>query len=339
MLIKTKENFHHFTGLVSLNKAFESYRPSIEWAMNFHMIPLLGEKLYNKLEDDLFSDGSGSPSSSDSEVNNSALYLKLQQKCLLAEACYAAFDFAQISDVHITAQGLQAINTDTHKSAYEYQKRDVRNYFAEKADIAIDDVLLFLEKNYTVFTEWSNDEELFTKSAEFIINDVASFNRYCDIGNSRRTWLNLRYAMRDVVSLHIIPAIGSVIYETILNQVKSRQPVTGKMVPLYDYLKAAFANLTIAEALPDMTVRISGERISIASFFSPGEKMSDQYIALKENITRRRLDKGKSYLDAAVRFIKQNPDDFTDFPYHGSEADAFILQNDPDSKHFVSPFL
>lgn len=349
MLIKTKEDFHQYTGLVSLNKAYESYRPSIEWAMKFHMLPLLGEALYAKLEAGQFgSEASGSPSGSisssgsesGSQQDNSEKYAKLLEKARLAEACFAAFDFAQISDVHITSQGLQAIASDTHKAAYEYQKRDVRNFFSQKADTATDDMLSFLEKHKSVFTEWSSNTELCTHSREFLINNAEEFSRYCDIGNSRRTWLQLRYAMRDAVELYIIPAIGQAVYDSIIEKIRAHQALSSKQALLVKSLKPAFANLTIGEALPDMTVRISGERITLASFFAPGDKMADQFADMKARIAERRLEKGKSYLDAAVRYMKANLTDFPGNPYPGdSTSDGHILNNDPDSKHYVTPFI
>jgi hypothetical protein len=343
MLIKTREDFHQYTGLVSLNKAYESYKPSIEWAMNFHMVPLMGEVLYNKLENfQVATEDSGSPSVSESvsQPDNSEEYSKLLGKARLAEACFAAFDFAQISDVHITAQGLQAIANDTHKAAYEYQKRDVRNFFAQKADAATDDMLSYMEKHKTVFTDWSGNEELYTQSTEFLINNASDFSHYCDIGNSRRTWLQLRYAMRDAVELHIKPAVGEDVYNAIIDKIKSKQPLSAKQALLARSLKPAFANLTLAEALPDMTVRISGERIMVASFFSPGDKMSEQYAEMKLSIAERRKLRGQSYLDAAVKYIKANLADFPGSPYEaGDDSQGFLLENDSNNKHYVSPFI
>jgi hypothetical protein len=339
MLIKTREDFHQYTGLVSLNKAYESYKPSIEWAMKFHLIPLIGEVLYAKLEENQFEpDASGSPSGS--QPDHSDVYEKLLEKARLAEACFSAFDFTQISDVHITAQGLQAIASDTHKAAYEYQKRDVRNFFAQKADAATDDMLAFMEKHKEVFHEWSSDEDLYTQSKEFLINNAEEFSRFCDIGNSRRTWLQLRYAMRDAVELHIKPAIGEDVYNAIIEKIQAAQPFGAKQALLVRSLKPAFANLTLAEALPDMTVRISGERIMVASFFSPGDKMTEQYAEMKLSIAERRKLRGQAYLDAAVKYLRANLADFPGSPYESDDtSDGFILENDQDNKHFVAPFI
>lgn len=350
MLIKTKENFHSYTGLVSLNKAYSSYKPSIEWAMSFHMIPLLGEALYGKLENGQFeSESSGSPSGSISGSGSQSgsgvqdhteKYEVLIEKACLAEACFAAFDFAEISDVQITAQGLQAIGSDTHKAAYEYQKRDVKNFFAQKADTATDDMLAYLEKHKDVFTDWSNDEELYTQTKEFLINDAVEFSRFCDIGNSRRTWLQLRYAMRDAVELHIKPAVGEEVYDAIVEKIKQKEPLGAKQALLVKSLKPAFANLALAEGLPDMTVRMSGERIMLASFFVVSEKIADQYRTQLNSIAERRKLRGQAYLDSAVKYIKANLTDFPGAPYEAEDtSQGFILENDTDSKHFVSPFF
>lgn len=351
MLIKTKEDFHAYTGLISLNKAYSSYKPSIEWAMSFHMIPLIGEALYQKLESgqdgsensgspSISGSGSQSASGSGSQPDHSMQFAKLLEKARLAEACFAAFDFSQISDVHITAQGMQTIGSDTHKTAYEYQKRDVRNYFAQKADTATDDMLAYMEKHKDVFTDWSNDEELYTQTKEFLINDAAGFSRYCDIGNSRRTWLQLRYAMRDAVELFIKPTIGAEVYDAIVEKIKKKEALSAKQGLLVQSLKPAFANLSLAEALPDMTVRISGERVMLASFFSPGDKMAEQHAEMKLKIAERRKQRGQAYLDAAVRYIKANLSDFPGAPYEAEDtSEGFLLENEPDSKHFVSPFM
>ena len=340
MLIKNKTLFTKFAGVVSVHKSFESYSPSIEWAKDFHMVPLLGQKLYSKLAaiEVPAPEGSGSPAPASGSPALDPIVLQLLAKAQLTEALFAAFDFSQISDVQITSQGLQTISSDTHKSAYEYQKRDLQNYFASKADSATDSMLLYVEHNKAALATWSGDESLSPLSYELIIASADEFSKYCDIGNSRRTFLSLQFSMCDVIYLHVLPAIGELVYSGLVSKLSAGNPTDSRDVKLLSLLKPAIANLTLAEALPDLTVRFVGDSVFYTSFFAPPFKQQEIYNKHKIATADRRRIKGSSYLDAAVNFITGNAEYFAIEPII-SDTTTFTLENDEDSKHFVSPFF
>jgi len=210
MLINNIESLLEFVGNVTNTKNFDEVKPSVEWGEEFMLIPAIGQPMYdriNAIADGLPEipdtgsgsgslSGSASPTVSPDSVTTEADALILLRKCARVVAHYTLFDYVTISDSRVTAQGLQIIETDSHKTAFEYQKRDRKKYHSEKADQALDALLSFLETNKSKYPEWANNVQVYTQTKNLIINSTREFHDIVDIGSSRRTFMALKGSMK-----------------------------------------------------------------------------------------------------------------------------------------------
>lgn len=347
MIIRNTADLLAHVGSVLQSKEFGEMKPSVEWAEEEMLIPAIGQEMYDvvdaALDVEMDASGSGSDSgsasvsSSGSGANEHTSYddaIALAVKCARVVAHFAMFDYTIISDSRVTAQGLQIVETNTHKTAYEYQKRDRKKYHCEKADKALDSLLLFLEKNKDKYPEWKNNTSVYTATKSQIINNTQEFQQHVDIGSSRRTFMALKNSVRDVENMYIFPALGDAIFDKLkINILDGGTSET--YTKLAELLAPAVANLATADALPSIIFRIAGETITIATYNPLSEKEQAQITMVVNNIIKSRQLKGANYLEKAVEFIKKTPDLFTISPYSVDTTATGGYNNSADHKHFV----
>lgn len=349
MIIRSTEDLLVHVGSVVKDKEFSELKPSIEWAEEEMLISAIGQDMYDvvdaALDVEMDASGSGSVSGSASvsgdESGSGTIEhtsyddaIALAVKCARAVAHFAMFDYTIISDSRVTAQGLQIVETNTHKTAYEYQKRDRKKYHCEKADKALDSLLLFLETNKNKYPEWKNNTEVYTATKSQIINNTQEFQQHVDIGNSRRTFMALKGSIRDMENMRILPALGDAIYAFLKeNILKNGDSENYKK--LTELLAPAVANFAIADALPSFIFRIAGETITIATYNPLSEKEQPQITMVVNNIIKSRQLKGENYLGKAVDFIKKTPELFALSPYAVETTATGGYTNSEDNKHFV----
>jgi hypothetical protein len=340
MIIKSIADLITHVGGVLQGKDFGDIKPSVEWAEEEMLIPAIGQEMYDLLEsylEDGSGSGSASASGSGSGSGSATSYqdaLKLAPKCARVVAHFAMFDYTTISDSKVTAQGLQIVETNTHKTAYEYQKRDRKKYHGEKADKALDSLLLFLENNKTKYPEWANNAAVYTETRKLIINNTQQFNECVDIGGSRRTYMTLRGFIKDVEQMHVLPALGVTIYQALKSHILSGGN-SANYKQLHDLLVPAVANMAIADALPSIIFRIAGDTITTATYNPFSEKEKEQITKTVNSIIASRLQKGANYLKLAVDFVKATPDLFAISPYAATTEAEGGYNNSEDKKHFV----
>jgi hypothetical protein len=344
MLIRNIDQLLDFTGNITGTKSFEEVKPSMEWGEEFMLVPAIGQAMYDRVNEvaggvpGIMDAGSGSGSAGLPDgpvsITSEADALILLRKCARVVAHYTLFDYVTISDSRVTAQGLQIIETDTHKTAYEYQKRDRKKYHSEKADQALDALLSFLEDNKLKYPEWANNTQVYTQTKSLLINNTREFHEIVDIGSSRRTFMALKGSIKDVEALRIRPALGETIYAALLGfNVRAGNSTLSRLLQI---VAAAVANLAMADALPSLIFRIAGETITIATYNPIPEKERDQFTKVVAKIIESRTQKGNSYLEDAVRFVKSNPDLLLMSPYADDAAqNGGIYPNYADKKHFI----
>lgn len=350
MILKDIESLIGQVGNVTGHKNFDEIKPSVEWAEEFVLLPAIGQPMYDvinalantdesgsgsaSLSGSASASGSGSASASGNKTSETDAAILLK-KCIRVIAHFAMFDYVTISDSRVTSQGLQIVETATHKTAFDYQKRDRKKYHGEKADFSLDSLLLYMEINKSKYPEWSENPAVYTQTRNLIINNTVEMQKYVEIGQSRRTYMAMRTKIKDVEMLKLRPALGEVIYAALKAYILNGGTNTNYQI-LLDLVAPAVAHLAIADALPSIIFRIAGETVTVATYNPIPEKEKDQFTKIVVRLTDNHTIVGNSYLDAAVKFIKNTPDLLSVSPYVDDAGhDGGIYNNSDDKKHFV----
>ena len=304
--------------------------PFVEAAERKYILPVLGNDSYNDLQ--LFYNARGSWSSgsigSGEDTVKTRELLRLVQLSEINLAYFIGFDLlnARISD-----QGFQRAETDNFKGVYKYQEENIRSYFKNTGFNGLDDVLQYLEDNIEYFPEWE-DSEAFTLRKTSFIKDTKTFNRICDIGNSRLIFLRLQPFIQQVLDIDIKLLLGNTIWTNLNSELAKNNPAAD-YVALAAELQKPLAFLSVA-----LLVKNTGTLTEKGLFFEG--KMS----GFPDNTTSSPASEGtgaqgytyyrstgEQYLEALRKYLRDN--NFAG--YTGITGSVYSRDNDHKKTFFA----
>lgn len=245
---------------VSMAGDFDSLKPHIAAAELLYIKDLLGKSLYDRLTAHYSgsSSGSGSASGSGGVSASEDLdeLLPYVQRPLILFAYHLGADEL---GVNISDQGIQIVSTDTHKQAFQWQVKGVKDSWINKAYIFTEELLEFLDENKTNYPEWASSQAC-TESKEFFILSAEQFNEYVWIGKSRRLYTLLKPIMRFVERRYIKATICQELYDKIKEEI--RQGTTGDdNSKLLEWIRPAVAYHTMARAIKQLSIEVLPEGV------------------------------------------------------------------------------
>ena len=310
LVFKTIEEVQEYASRLTLTR-FDTFRDYVDNATVRYIAPYLNGRLYERLAD--YLDGSALD---DDALNALTPYVRR------AVAYYAVFAFVRSGGVLITSAGAQKTETDTHKSSSFADKMDAANYYAESADAAMDALLTFLDEHRSEYPDYT------PAIPKLLLRSAAEYNKFVNIAGSRRTYLALALALRDVELFFLKPLLGAELLETLRKYAAGEVVDVANKDELLQLAQAAAANMSMARAMPMLTLRFTDGAIGVASFYSPSQM---ERLALERILNDQREQfkrTAQTYLDELTNLLRTPADN-----------GAHLLTNRKDSKHFVTPYI
>jgi hypothetical protein len=218
------------------------------------------------------------------------------------------FQYSSIHGIQIGDAGYQMVSTDTHKQAFQWMKMEARGYLVQIGYTALDDLLAYIEANYSEnWPDWENEpaRELGFK---FLISKADTFNDYVNIGNSCLTYRALQPVMKKVEDFVIKNALGSDFWADVKNSQKDDYE---KYDAFISDLKAAIACLTMQRALNELALQtlptgflLNFQQLAGVSdaqkTYTAAEKQS------KQDLIDTFYQDGNNYLKNVIDYLNQN---------------------------------
>jgi hypothetical protein len=193
----------------------------------------------------------------------------------------------------------------------------------------MDALLTFREEHKAEYPDYED------KTPALLIRSASVYNNFVNIGSSRRTYLALIAEMRNVELFYLKPLLGADLLDKLRRCAAGatgaalQMPfnIGDKKEELLQCAQAAAANMSMAHAMPLLTLRYNDGAIGVASFYSPSQAERQ---ALKEALNLLRDDyerTAQTYLDELARLLR------------AEDSSGHLLTNTKDSKHFVTPYI
>lgn len=302
--------------------------PSIEAAEIKYIIPEIGQEMYDELD-----------AAYNAEEELSEEYAALLSKVQRALANFAALLYMPIAEVNFSDAGIQRQETDTNKTAFIRQIKNLEESFLKAGYDAIEVLLKFLEANKDDYGTWA-ESSAYTISKELFINTAEDFNKVVNIGSSRRFFNSVRQTIRKVEEFNVKPVVGDELYEELKEQIETGE-VSEENEPLVSLIKKAVAHLTVADSLTSRVATISDyaglihPNTGALEFASASEKAASDYV--EERIKKETTD-GETYIAKLRDYLYKNVDTYPLFKasdaYVEDSKDSFT--NEPGDKYYYA---
>lgn len=310
MLFKDANKLKEFAQ-VSGTITFDEVRATISLVEEQHIVPFIGRALYSSID-----------TAYNAQPNESALsnnQKDLIAKCRQVIGSYFTYYYALKSDVSLTDGGIRRMETQTHKTAYQYQVKQFLESMLRQAEIYTEQLISFLEQKKSDYSEWTASDE-FKAYRSLFIKTGAEFNDNFPTHSPYRNYMAMRGKMVDVEELIIRPFLGDSLYNSLKEKNKEVTPsFTDKEKVLLVRLKKAIANFTISQSIPYLNVRIAENGLSV---ISQTPRSSSDEMASRSNADSASVSlvmesaerSARSWMDSAAVYLRDNKSEFSTWP-------------------------
>ena len=214
--------------------AWKTVRPALRNAWELFLVPLAGEPMADRTVNIY-----GKTVRSDSENR----LLRLAQRANIMLALW--YDYSELS-ILIGNIGFKRQESETLKTLYKYQERQLLEGWKTKGFNALDDLLAFLEKNADEYPEYRESEN-YTLSRNAIVQNTEQVNEIYFISRSRLTFLRLKPHFKTVEETVIAPRTGD-LYRQLKAELSKEAP-DEKWTGLRDALRPAIVFYAVRRLL------------------------------------------------------------------------------------------
>jgi len=230
---------------INVSNSIENWFPYIDEAQETFIKPVLGNALYDQLQGIMAIDPV--PADDGNAEANLAELLGMIRKPL---ALYALWLGADEFGVSISAQGIQVIETPTHKTAPQYRVQNLKENWIRRANTALDLVLKFLDEHKEDYPGFDPQD------ADLFIRGTLEFNSEVDIRESRRVFVSLKPVIRSVEKKYIRPTLSAELFDELKKAWQTEAVLTTAQLNLLDLIRPALAHLTMARALIEISIDV-----------------------------------------------------------------------------------
>lgn len=309
MLFKDSNKLQEYVSVASMPH-FNSLRITLAQVEDAHILPILGTEQYNDLNT-AFTQAA-------SEASLSNAQKALLDVCRRAIGPLFLYQYAPIAEVSLTETGIRRQETETMKSAFQYQTANFRTANLLAGEAALENLIRFLEEHKTDYPKWVAGNGYKSHRSRFI-KSGSEFNDYFHTHSPFRNFFAMRSVMQDVEELIIRPFLGNETFDALKAIDADDQNFSEKQNALLFYIKKAIAAFTIVQAVPRLNVRMDTGGITVSASEA---RSSNDNITSRSQATAAAINHfienaesaGKGWIEKAAQYMISNKSDFPDFP-------------------------
>lgn len=222
-----------------------------------------------------------------------------------ASANLAVLRYIPVGNVQISDMGIAAPQNQNAKPAEWWQIRDLQRSFLTTGTESIDAALRIMEKNKNLFPDWTTSEN-YTEFNELFVTRTDIFQRYCNINDSRRTFLALRPLL-----LEVQQAFFNWLDENTKQEIKSAGNTYQKAA--LAYCQGAQANFAIAKAATNGLFDMAPTGIYMRTTEIKGEKAQMMEPSQLKSFVKARMTAGNEYLKLLKNYLEVNAAQFSNY--------------------------
>jgi hypothetical protein len=318
-LITTKEKMKEFLA-ISTHTEISSVAPYIKRAEREFIIPQIGQTLYDDLNS--FVESSGSSSGSGSSGDD-ILLTKVQESVIN----FAFYLYFPMLEVHVGENGVQRMESETRKSAYQYQGSNLRDSLLISGYETLGKTLDYLEENKDTYTSWSGDAKIYKRYKYFLLNTPELFQEYFDIKNSWATFFSLRPIIKRIEDLHLEAVLGAAFLIELKDEIESNNVTDDDLIEM---IRKAVVSLTLSDAAHDKIIQIGKDGTFEARRAGLSIKKTEPADIEKiSSFINKNLDIGDKYTKRLVEHLNNNASASKYKTYFDSD-----LYKDPSSEDY-----
>lgn len=329
MIVRNNAEIRKFLP-ASVSITFTRIEPFIEVAENKYLKEILEFEFLAELNN--YYEGSAQ------ETTEMDTVLKYAQRAVIYLAFYEGFDVLNVS---IKDTGFFRKEDESNKSLFNYQERNLRDYFSKTGYNALEDILEYMEKNLSKFQTWANSEA-YQNQRQHLINTAKDFTKiYRPLKNSRLVFLNMLSDLKAAEDFDIKQILGTELFEKLKDLVLDKdieEPAFVEYKKLLPYVQDPLAYFTVVRAVKSLGANFTDKGLYFASFentdknFKRESQDVDKTLALIDGATST----AQQYVNVLEDYLNTNKTALPEYAdYIGNDTEEFDPSFDNTDKKIV----
>lgn len=270
----------------STNIVFADIEDSLQTAFENFVLPVITRQQYKELQE--------------SKDLDAELLVKIKRSV----ANYAFYEDAAKFLILRSQVGSQT--AENSPKLWQYQK-DADSY-KKKAYQGIETMLAFLEENQDHYQKWANST-LCTLYKSCFVKNVAIFQKYEDINESRILFLKCKQNLDFAQEFMIKPIFGERLYEVILSEFVNNALRTKHSI-LLGMAQGAMSSWAFYESLPKLLQDAESLNISL-----PKKEYQENSFDLAILLSEQSKQKATFFLHALLKYLNENVREYPQFEF------------------------
>lgn len=302
----------------SVSISYERIAPFIEVAENKYLKEVLGFEFLEELNN--YYEGSAQETTEMNKV------LKYAQRAVTYLAFFEGFDVLNVS---IKDTGFFRVENQENKSLFNYQERNLRDYFSKTGYNALEDILEYMENNLTKFDTWANSDA-YQKQREHLINTAKDFTKiYRPLKNSRLVFLNMLSDLTAAEDFDIKEILGTDLFEKLKDLVLDKDIEEAPFVEykkLLPYVQKPLAYFTVARTVNNLGANFTDKGLLFAQYAvsSPNHKIETQDSEKILAVIESAESNAKQYVDQLEDYLVDNKSSLPEYAeYIGDDSEEY----------------
>lgn len=304
MIFQSTEQVKQFLP-ANISLELSTLKPFIDAAEQKYLLMVLGDEQLDALLS--YSQG----------INADEHLDALMQKCLAPVLFLAIFDGFDLLNVTFSDSGFRRPESETSKSLYGYQERNIKTFLSVNGYNGLDSILAFLEANEANYKLWA-DSTACSMAYTNLLRNAAEFTAiYSPLRGSSLIFRLLKSAITETEDFDIKPVLGIALFEKLLEMVKDRDidiVANIEYKRLLAYVLKPLAYLSIARGADDIGAKFTDKGLLFESI-EPG--LDDTKAAADaenvQKIKQKAYNTGRGYLAALKTYLADNSTKFPDY--------------------------
>lgn len=262
MLIQNIDILKEALGGIQQTMNWRTWRPFVQQAEMLYIVPAIGQELYDEL---------------DQNTNPDELTGTLLTWLRMAVAEYADLLGGMRLVLHTSDAGKQSPSASNMQAPGKWMIVAARKESINKADLALENALRYLETNKAQFATWRNSGS-YTLSRELFISSATELTTFFPAARqSRRIYLALRDYLVKAEKFYLKPLIGDALYNNWKARLAANTPGwTPEETQALELLRFALAHRAFSESITFLNINEDWRLLSETDGISNEDVLSVQ---------------------------------------------------------------
>lgn len=329
MLVRNNAEIRKFLP-ASVSITYERVEPFIQSAEDKYLKELFGLEFLEELND--YYEGSAQASATMNKV------LEYAQK---AETYLAFYEGFSVLNVVINDTGMHRKESESSKSLFNYQERDLKDYFANTGYDTLENILEYMEAHLDDFSTWADSEEYQNQRAH-LINTAKRFTQiYNPLKNSRLVFLNMQSDLKAAEDFDLKPILGTDLFDKLKDLVLDKDVEKAEFVEykkLLPYVQDPLAYFTVVRAVKNIGANFTDKGLFFTSYaalypnYKEEKQDADKTLALIDGA----VSTAEQYVEALEKYLNDNKDNIPEYAeYVSTDDEEYTPAFDNDNKKIV----